>query len=204
MSSKDDSSPKKKYFRGKPLEKADYQGRSDSIKQTLESRRLKEYYTTLKELKDRNGLAEMAEDMLKENPKDDIQYKIAVASMLLKKAQYGVDIINGLRLYDNVGKLGAGIRIALNSIEKNPDIIHGEQKNLEGYIEKHKKEQVGFGSKIPIFFSLLAGGFGLGMMSLALTGNAVNNSSATNSSIIGIILIFIGLIGAYFYFKRGK
>lgn len=65
-------------------------------------------------------------------------------------------------------------------------------------------QSTGLEDKIAVFLSLLIGGFGVGIIfsEAGATGNIIGNSGTSLLGIGGIIFVIIGLIGAYFYFKK--
>lgn len=135
----------------------------------------------------------------------------AVAYRLMKQGRKSGqvnEVIRGAQLYRQVGRPKQAIPKLIYSInhakfdEKNRDEIIKFTKEFIGDYSYYQKKRGTLEGKVGIFIALLAGGIGLGMVSSNITGNVISNSTQTNSSLIGVVLLVIGLVGAFFYFKK--
>ena len=139
--------------------------------------------------------------------------KIEVGVFARKLMEYGKEkgdaylIYHGAKLYEKIGHGKKIIPLLLKyveeSVKKQPLDERGYQL-LTNFVEQNSPEKEGgsLEKRVGIFIALLAGGIGLGMISLPATGNVISNSIQTNSSLIGVILFFVGLVGAFLYFKK--
>jgi len=139
--------------------------------------------------------------------------KIEVGVFAKKLMKYGKEkgdaylIYHGAKLYEKIGHGKKIVPQLLKSVEesvKKQPLDERSYRLLTHFIEENspeKKESL-LENKVGIFMMLLIGGAGISRISSSITGNVVNNSTQTNSSLIGIIFLIMGLVGAFLYFKK--
>jgi hypothetical protein len=71
-------------------------------------------------------------------------------------------------------------------------------------LRKHelKKKKKNLEQRFPLIILLLSFGAGLIFLSPNLTGNAIANLTTKTSSIIGVGLFIVGIVGSYFWFRK--
>jgi len=157
--------------------------------------------------------------------KDQSEKEMAELAKELLNKNYLPASILGAKLYEKIGqgeKAVSGLVNATDKAVKNEGFDEKDYNEITRFIEEHTEgkytlgtgfdddgrsvavladKETGLVKKLGIFLGLLAGGFGLSMFSLNLTGN-VAGSLAQPKSIVGIILLILGVVGSFFYFKR--
>lgn len=106
----------------------------------------------------------------------------------------GGDFESAERAYkEAIKKYGEGDRLTTIAKEK-----------LNGLKEGRNKESLG-GLEIATATTAIIGVIGgFFFLSTGITGNVIGNLNSTSSNIIGGALFFVGLVGAFFYFKKSK
>jgi hypothetical protein len=151
----------------------------------------------MKELKDKYSLRGI----------DDLTRAYDINDFLTGKAHFKVNYTAGGQL--SVERIKDGTSGKVYTLTE----ANGFLRNLERYanqIEKVEsfKKRHGDKSKLEATASAVMAilGVGLGAVFLSnnITGNVVAESLTSNVSILGGVLIVIGIIGAFFYFRRKK
>ena len=140
-------------------------------------------------------------------PSDKLSYDMAFATAYrLMKSNDIQEVIVGAQLYEKYGRGEKVIPRLLKALEKQKGCPGWIYDMAGDFIERNseKSKTKDLTQKLSIFLGLLAGGFGIGLVSLksSFTGNVVGGSNAFSASSIGVILVIAGLIGAFFYFKK--
>jgi hypothetical protein len=76
--------------------------------------------------------------------------------------------------------------------------------DLKREVERRSREGKGLEDKICGVIGLSLIVFSLFFLSINVTGNAIGSLKTSTSNIIGVILLLFGIIGAFFYFRRGR
>jgi len=84
----------------------------------------------------------------------------------------------------------------INRLERN--IKRVEKLN----VSKHKKRKLKLELNLRSIIAILGIGFGIFFLKSNITGNIVANLNSTTNNIIGAVLICIGIVSTFLYFKR--
>ena len=101
--------------------------------------------------------------------------------------------------YYNKNELRAKEKECLRQAERLEKVLKGKWKGLRGVVEEGSEKTARIAVATASIIGLLGGIF---FLSSNLTGNVVGNMTNSTSNWIGGILFAIGLVGAFFYFKK--
>ncbi len=93
-------------------------------------------------------------------------------------------------------KLNKQYDILVSKLGKDAEEVYKFEKDKLGM---HKTKEGGLVGATTSIIGLSAGIF---FLSSNITGNVIGNLTQTSSNIIGVILFVVGIVGAFFYFRR--
>lgn len=147
---------------------------------------------------------------------EDCTYDIAFADSLMKKGEYN----EAMKTLEYAGSFELPYLPEENKPKVARAIINrayrvaGKGKNAPRYIElaerANKLEEKLHNLAVPLIrkrkstlaAAILSLAGGLLLISSSITGSAITNLSSTSSSLIGTILVAVGLIGGFFWLKK--
>lgn len=121
--------------------------------------------------------------------------------------QKNVNLVErGAELYHIVGRPKQAVSKLIYAIKYMDNLDKGRRDYLIFSANRILKEadarKSNLEKKVTVFLGLLAGGAGLAMVSTRFTGNVISSSAQSSSNLIGVLLLVLGLVGAFFYFRK--
>ncbi|MFH1521914.1 MAG: hypothetical protein ABIF18_03065 [archaeon] len=156
-------------------------------------------------------------DNLLEKPASQINYKdklmlMGWANKELKDCAKKGFLINAVVAAEAYEKLGKGnkpwvknkVLEALENYIERTDHAIGDERSLmvKEFLERNSTGEKGLENKVTVFITSVGIAGGLLFLSPNLTGNVVGTLSNSSSNLIGGVLFFVGLVGAFFLIKR--